>query len=110
VWLPDKTITDGFLGLYDDNIAIVSALLSYVHPVDLDLSKKERECEHTHMIVAARAADSSSSLMVKGVDALIRGQKRPRSPHGPTLVSVSCDITEVEFYSCTEVKKLFSPL
>ena len=108
---PDNTITDGFLGLYDGNIAIVSAiLLGYVHPVDLDLSKEERKCEPTHLIAAGLAAKQDSTLMVTGVNTLSIGQKRPRRPHGPTLVSVSCDITEVEFYAFTEEVFHFFPL
>jgi len=38
VHLPSGTTTDGFLGLYDDDIAIVTSLgFLGVHPVDLDL-------------------------------------------------------------------------
>jgi len=39
VWLPDRRTIDGLLGLYDDDIAIVTSLgLQFaVHPVDLDL-------------------------------------------------------------------------
>uniref|UniRef100_A0ACD5ULN3 Uncharacterized protein n=1 Tax=Avena sativa TaxID=4498 RepID=A0ACD5ULN3_AVESA len=94
VRLPDNTITNGFLGLYDDSIAIVYALLSYVHPVDLYLSKEERKCEPTNLIIAGLAADPLTSLMVEGVNTLSSGQKRPRHPRAPSLLSVSCDITE----------------
>ncbi|KAM0900834.1 hypothetical protein ACQ4PT_020398 [Festuca glaucescens] len=97
VRLPDNTITDGFLGLFDGNIAIVSALLPYVHPVNLDLSKDERDCKPIHLIAAGLEAKKDTSLMVTKVKVLSSGQKRPRRPRGPTLVSVNslnCDITE----------------
>uniref|UniRef100_R7WBA6 Uncharacterized protein n=1 Tax=Aegilops tauschii TaxID=37682 RepID=R7WBA6_AEGTA len=107
VRLPSDRITDGFLGLYDDNIAIVSALLIpcvYV-PVDLDLSKEERQCVPTRMIAAGLAAPRKSSpgLMVTGVSTLSSPRKRPR--RGPALMSIACVITEVRcgtIYVCTE--------
>nr|XP_045090870.1 uncharacterized protein LOC123497873 isoform X2 [Aegilops tauschii subsp. strangulata] len=66
VCLPDCTHIDGFLGLYDDNIAIVTSFNEFPHavcPVDLDLEAPPLD---TKAIVAARAFKSGRLMITSG--------------------------------------------
>ena len=61
--LADNTITNGFLGLYDDDIAIVTCLdLLDVHPIDVNF-KETYTCSDDESLLAAGRAYESGSLM-----------------------------------------------
>jgi hypothetical protein len=61
VRLPDDTVIDGFLGLYDNDIAIVTSLgLLDVAPIDLDY--KPRSLCSDDVVLAVGRAFSSGSL------------------------------------------------
>jgi hypothetical protein len=66
VRLPDNTTTDGFLGLYDKDIAIVTSI-DYldVHPVDLSLLESP-DCPDGHVLAAGRAFNSGSFMAMHG--------------------------------------------
>ncbi|CAL5063267.1 unnamed protein product [Urochloa decumbens] len=67
VRLPDDTTTDGFLGLYDDDIAIVTSVdLLDVDPIDLDYEARP-VCSDDHVIAAGRAFSSGSLRAISGV-------------------------------------------
>ncbi|KAK8455977.1 hypothetical protein SEVIR_4G253300v4 [Setaria viridis] len=66
VRLPDNTTTDGFLGLYDKDIAIVTSI-DYLEddPVDLDLQESP-DCPDGHVLAAGRAFNSGSLMAMRG--------------------------------------------
>jgi len=62
VRLPDNTTTDGLLGLYDKDIAIVSSIdYLNVQPVHLDLQASP-DCPDGHVLAAGRAFNSGSFM------------------------------------------------
>ncbi|CAN6198609.1 unnamed protein product [Urochloa humidicola] len=67
VRLPDDTVTAGFLGLYDDDIAIVTSVdFLDVDPIDLDY-KPRPVCSVDRVIAAGRAFSSGSLRAMSGV-------------------------------------------
>lgn len=67
--LPDNKTTDGFLGLYDDDIAIVTCLgLLDVCPIDLNLKEKPvaPSCPGDSLLTAGRAFVSGSLMTMHG--------------------------------------------
>ena len=68
VRLPSGTTTDGFLGLYDDDIAIVTSLdFLGVHPVGLDLDAPANAPGGS--TIAAGRAFKSGTLMTMNASA-----------------------------------------
>jgi len=66
VRLPDNTTTDGLLGLYDKDIAIVSSIdYLNVQPVHLDLQASP-DCPDGHVLAAGRAFNSDSFMAMHG--------------------------------------------
>jgi len=62
VRLSDNTTTDGLLGLYDKDIAIVTSINRLnVRPVHLDL-----HCPDGHVLAAGRAFHSGSFMAMHG--------------------------------------------
>jgi hypothetical protein len=65
VCLPNNTATDGFLGLYDKDIAIVTCLgFLGVHPIDLDLNTRPHPFDSVQ--AAGRAFNSASLMAMRG--------------------------------------------
>lgn len=59
VRLPDNTVTDGLLGLYDDDIAIVTCLdLLDVHPIDVNFKEKYTCSDDESLLAAGRDEES----------------------------------------------------
>jgi hypothetical protein len=93
VRLPSGTTTDGFLGLYDDDVAIVTSLgfLAGVHPVDLDLDAPASAPEGS--TIAAGRAFKSGTLMTMNASAT--GSKYTWISDSPNFSEVCC-----RFVSC----------
>ncbi|CAD6248496.1 unnamed protein product [Miscanthus lutarioriparius] len=88
VRLPNNTATDGFLGLYDKDIAIVTCLgFLGVRPIDLD--HKAKPFPGDSLKAAGRAFNSGSLMAMRGS----LYQKRPLE-HLNTWVSDSQDISK----------------
>ena len=87
--LPNNTTTDGFLGLYDKDVAIVTCLgFLGVRPIDLD--HKAKPFPGDSLKAAGRAFNSGSLMAMRGS----LYQKRPLE-HLNTWVSDSQDISKV---------------
>ncbi|KAF8701125.1 hypothetical protein HU200_033786 [Digitaria exilis] len=66
VRLPDNTTTDGFMGLYDADIAIVTCIGKLcAHPVDLCLEASP-DCPDGHVLAAGRAFSSGGFMAMSG--------------------------------------------
>jgi hypothetical protein len=66
VRLPDNTTEDGLLGLYDEDIAIVTSIDCLdVDPVDLDLQASPDNPDG-HVLAAGRAFNSGSLMAMRG--------------------------------------------
>ncbi|XP_066343170.1 uncharacterized protein [Miscanthus floridulus] len=66
VRLPDNTTEDGLLGLYDEDIAIVTSMdCLHVDPVDLDLQASPDHPDG-HVLAAGRAFNSGSLMAMRG--------------------------------------------
>jgi hypothetical protein len=89
VRLPDNTATDGFLGLYDKDIAVVTCL-DFLEVCPIDLDHKAKPFPGGCLKAAGRAFNSGSLMAMRGS----LYQKRPLEPRN-TWVSDSQDISKV---------------
>ncbi|XP_021316241.1 uncharacterized protein LOC8066487 isoform X4 [Sorghum bicolor] len=88
VRLPDNTATDGFLGLYDKDIAVVTCL-DFLEVCPIDLDHKAKPFPGGCLKAAGRAFNSGSLMAMRGS----LYQKRPLEPRN-TWVSDSQDISK----------------
>lgn len=86
--LPDNTTTDGLLGLYDTDIAIVTCIGKLrVHPVDLCLEASP-DCPDGHVLAAGRAFSSGGFMAMSG--SLSNESPNILLSDGPCFTEVSC--------------------